>query len=290
MSLTDYDINSVASRRISGNEAADGSGTEHRILVDAAGRIQVDVIGLPLAAGTATAANQVIIENTLTELEEALDSVGTDFLGTIPYGWNGAALNELWQFVASTWTVPNLDSDILLGTHALVSGRKDATTTLGISAYEALSLSDPDLDGFIGLMTHALMSGRIDANTTGGVTIDAAGHLQIDVVTAPSTAVTGTFWQVTQPISAAALPLPAGAATAAIQATIDTVLDNIKLDTEAIETAIELIDNVETPGDAVASPGAILETIPYLMGWDNTAGVWERLRTDGSGALKVSVA
>lgn len=54
------------------------------------------------------------------------------------------------------------------------------------------------------------------------------GHLQVDVLAAPSTAVTGTFWQATQPvsgtfwqatqpISAAALPLPTGAATSALQ-------------------------------------------------------------------------
>ena len=30
---------------------------------------------------------------------------------------------------------------------------------------------------------------------------DAQGHLQIDVLSAPSTAVTGTFWQATQPVS-----------------------------------------------------------------------------------------
>ena len=30
---------------------------------------------------------------------------------------------------------------------------------------------------------------------------DAAGHLQVDVISAPTTAVTGTFWQATQPVS-----------------------------------------------------------------------------------------
>lgn len=54
------------------------------------------------------------------------------------------------------------------------------------------------------------------------------GHLQVDVLSAPSTPVTGTFWQATQPVSgtfwqatqpvsAAALPLPTGAATATLQ-------------------------------------------------------------------------
>jgi hypothetical protein len=49
-------------------------------------------------------------------------------------------------------------------------------------------------------------------------------------------AVTGTFWQATQPVSAASLPLPTGAATAASQATGNTAL-------AAIQTALELLDN-----------------------------------------------
>jgi archaellum component FlaC len=75
---------------------------------------------------------------------------------------------------------------------------------------------------------------------TGGTSyvplVDADGHLQVDTLSSA---------------------LPAGAATAANQATIighvdgvetlltaiDTVLDTIKIDTEAIETAVELLDN-----------------------------------------------
>lgn len=40
----------------------------------------------------------------------------------------------------------------------------------------------------------------------------------VSLATAPTTPVTGTFFQATQPVSAATLPLPAGAATAALQA------------------------------------------------------------------------
>lgn len=38
-------------------------------------------------------------------------------------------------------------------------------------------------------------------------------EMQVDVLTMPTVAVTGTFYQATQPISAASLPLPSGAAT-----------------------------------------------------------------------------
>ena len=56
--------------------------------------------------------------------------------------------------------------------------------------------------------------------------IDAAGHLQIDVISAPSTAVTGTFWQATQPIS--------GTVTANLGATDNGVLDQIELNTDPL--------------------------------------------------------
>ena len=49
-----------------------------------------------------------------------------------------------------------------------------------------------------------------------------------------SVAVTGTFWQATQPVSAASLPLPAGASTAANQSTGNTSLASIDGKTPAL--------------------------------------------------------
>lgn len=62
------------------------------------------------------------------------------------------------------------------------------------------------------------ISTKIDT-LAGAVT---AAKVQVDVVSAPTTAVTGTFWQATQPVSAASLPLPTGAATAAKQPALGT--------------------------------------------------------------------
>jgi hypothetical protein len=50
--------------------------------------------------------------------------------------------------------------------------------------------------------------------------------------------VTGTFWQTTQPISAAALPLPAGAATSALQTAGNTSLSSIDSKTPALGQAL----------------------------------------------------
>ena len=71
-----------------------------------------------------------------------------------------------------------------------------------------------------------------------------ANNHNVVVTSAPTTAVTGTFWQTTQPVS--------GTVTANLSSTdntvldniltknteIDAVLDTIKVDTEAIETAV----------------------------------------------------
>ncbi len=54
------------------------------------------------------------------------------------------------------------------------------------------------------------------------ITQDTAGKLCTSASASGTTAVTGTFWQATQPISAAALPLPSGAATAAKQPALGT--------------------------------------------------------------------
>jgi hypothetical protein len=61
---------------------------------------------------------------------------------------------------------------------------------------------------------------------------DAGGSLTVD----GTVAVTGTFWQATQPVSAASLPLPTGAATSANQSTANTSLDSIDTKIDALTT------------------------------------------------------
>lgn len=81
------------------------------------------------------------------------------------------------------------------------------------------------VDGIEGLL------GTISSNQLAdghNVTIDNA-----------SIAVTGTFWQTTQPVS--------GTVTANLSSTDNAVLDSIKVDTEAIETAVEAIQAAQLP-------------------------------------------
>ena len=66
---------------------------------------------------------------------------------------------------------------------------------------------------------------------------DSSGRLFVNVSNA-SLAVTGTFWQATQPISAASLPLPTGASTSALQTTGNTSLSSIDTKTPALGQAL----------------------------------------------------
>ena len=72
------------------------------------------------------------------------------------------------------------------------------------------------------------ISGTISATTTANATAAAptytSGSNPLSVDFAGNLRVGGTFYQATQPVSATALPLPTGAATAALQTTINTTL------------------------------------------------------------------
>lgn len=68
-----------------------------------------------------------------------------------------------------------------------------------------------------------------------------------------SLAVTGTFWQATQPVSAASLPLPAGAATSALQTTINTTLGTpFQAGGSIGNTAFGISGNIPSPNVASA--------------------------------------
>jgi hypothetical protein len=56
------------------------------------------------------------------------------------------------------------------------------------------------------------------------IALDLGGEAGPESLVVGTVPVSGAFWQATQPVSAAALPLPAGAATAALQTTINTTL------------------------------------------------------------------
>lgn len=124
-----------------------------------------------------------------------------------------------------------------------------------------------------------LAMGGTDGTDARMIKTDADGNLQIDVLTAPTTAVTGTFWQATQPISASSLPLPSGASTSAKQDTIigyvdgiETVLGTIDADTSAIagcvggtEIQVDIVSSALPVGAATESTLGDIKTAVQLI-------------------------
>lgn len=74
---------------------------------------------------------------------------------------------------------------------------------------------------------HAALPLPVGAATAAAQAAQAATLTSIDGRLAGSLAVTGSFFQATQPVSAASLPLPSGAATSAAQATTNATLSAI---------------------------------------------------------------
>lgn len=105
--------------------------------------------------------------------------------------------------------------------------------------------------------------GDINASITGGAmmwedtgdtlrVVSSAKPLPVDI-TDTSVAVTGTFWQATQPISAATLPLPSGAATAANQLPDG---HNVTIDNAGAAAAV----NIQDGGNTITIDGTVTAT------------------------------
>jgi hypothetical protein len=95
------------------------------------------------------------------------------------------------------------------------------TVTANIGTTNGLAL-DSTLTG--GTQRSKLTDGTTNVAVKAASTAAVAADPALVVVVSPnnSVAVTGTFWQATQPISASSLPLPSGAATAAKQPALGT--------------------------------------------------------------------
>lgn len=97
---------------------------------------------------------------------------------------------------------------------------------------EPISVDDNNASLTVDVGSSALPSGaataaRQDTGNTSLAAIDSKLGATLTVSVSGSVAVTGTFWQSTQPVSAASLPLPSGAATSSNQSTAITSLADL---------------------------------------------------------------
>ena len=105
-----------------------------------------------------------------------------------------------------------------------ISGTVTANAGTGTMLVDGSAHTQP-VSGTVSLSGTSSISGTVTAVQPTGTNL----HVVVD--SAPTTAVTGTFFQATQPVSAASLPLPTGAATSANQSTAQSTLNTIATNT-----------------------------------------------------------
>jgi len=199
--------------------------------------MQVDVITSALPTGAATAANQladghnVTIDNasggSAVNIQDGGNSITVDNGGTFVVQEDGAALTAL-QLI------------------------DDAVATLGTSTYSEATTKG----NIIGAVRNDTLAALANTdNEIAPLQVNASGALYIQEGTAldvsgATVIVDGSG--VTQPISAASLPLPSGAATAANQSTGNTSLSTIA---GAVSGTEMQVDVLTMPSTAVTNTG-----------------------------------
>ena len=91
----------------------------------------------------------------------------------------------------------------------------------------AEGVNDGDLSSSNGLPISGTITAITDPVAVTGTFWQATQPISGSVSVSGTVAVSGTFWQATQPVSAASLPLPSGASTSAAQTTGNTSLSSI---------------------------------------------------------------
>lgn len=161
----------------------------------------VSAASLPLPTGAATSALQTTGNSSLTTINTTLGS---------PFQAGGSIGNSAFGI---SGTLPAFAST--------------PTFNLGTLNGAATAAKQPSL-GVAGTASTDVLTVQGIASMT-ALLVDGSGHTQ---------PVSGTFWQTTQPVSAASLPLPTGAATAANQATEISSLATIATNTTNAGTPV----------------------------------------------------
>ena len=224
--------------------------------------VQMLGIALPKSGGAVaggTSTDPIRTDPTGTTAQPITDNGGSLTVdGTVTVQDGGGSLTVDGTVAATqsgTWNITNVSGTVSLPTGAATEAKQDTgntslsainTDTTAIAA--AIKTEDAaHASGDKGVMPLAV---RKDARGTisgadGDYTplqVNADGDLRVD----------GSA--VTQPISAASLPLPTGASTAANQSTGNTSLAAINTDTTAIKTAVEIMDDWDESDRAKVNP------------------------------------
>ena len=172
--------------------------------------------------GTATATNQTTGNNSLSSIDAKTPGLGQAAASaSVPVVLTATQITTLTPPAAITGFALDTTVNSLL---------KPSSTLAAVTT--------------VGSITNALPTG---ANTIGAISntgFNINGTLPgfaatptVNIGTAPTIAVTGTFFQATQPVSVISLPLPTGSSTAALQTTGNTSLSNIDTKTPVLGQA-----------------------------------------------------
>jgi len=238
--------------------------------------LQVDVVSAPTTTvtGTVTANLSATDNAVLDDIAQKLGDVET----AVQLLDNAVSGNELQVDVVAS--LPAGDNNI--GNVDIASALPAGTNAIGkLSANSGVDIGDVDVTSIaagtnrIGHVVARANEAADGSGTERHLLCDSAGHLQVDVISAPSTAVTGTV-------------------TANLSATDNAVLDDIAQKIGDVETSVQLIDDIVKAEDAAHSSG---DKGVMLLGvrQDSQAdfgadGDYVPFSIDGDGKLRVAAA
>lgn len=160
---------------------------------------------------------------------------------------DGSNVTQPVSFNAGSSVTANIGTTNGLALDTSVNGLFKAGQSIGNTAFGATQSGTWNVGlnagtNAIGSITNstfgATQSGSWSVGVTGPVSVTGDFYPAVQPVTVNGTVpVSGTFYQATQPVSATALPLPNGAATSALQNTMNTNLNTIVTNTTGGATA-----------------------------------------------------
>ena len=185
-------------------------------------------------------------------------------VGTIPVFNNGGTINavSLANPLPVSVVLPSSDSGTPIDVNITDNSGGTLATELTLQDVDANSAALAGTVQTDGTPNNGslLQVGGNDGTNAHILKTNASGQLDVRPLTSSdnvtiansSLAVTGTFWQATQPVSAASLPLPTGAATAAKQPALGTA-GSASADVITVQ-GIASMTPVKTDGSGVTQP------------------------------------
>lgn len=248
------------------------------LTVDGSGHTQpVSVSSLPLPSGAATSAAQATAQTSLSAIAASVAGTLTVSAASLPLP-SGAATSAK-QDTGNT-SVASIDGKTpALGQALAAASVPVVLTAAQISTLTPVSTVTANIGTTNGLALDATLTGGtqksklVDSGGTNVATVSSGGALKVD----------GSA--VTQPVSAASLPLPSGAATSALQTTGNTSLSSIDGKTPALGQALAA---ASTPVVLTAAQMTTLTpTAGVALDATLTGGTQQSKITDGSTVASV---